>query len=153
MAKNKKLTPRRMAREWAMQFLFQNDVRNSDLEDEDLQLFWDQLRNSPSSPKKERDFEQASTFAEELIRGVFANKSKIDEFLKKFSTNWPVERMSVTDRNILRIGAFEILHSELAPQIIINEAVEISKAFGVADSPKFINAILDNITKDCGKGA
>ena len=149
MAKNKKLTPRRMAREWAMQFLFQNDVRNSDLEDEDLQLFWDQLRNSPSSPKKERDFEQASTFAEELIRGVFANKSKIDEFLKKFSTNWPVERMSVTDRNILRIGAFEILHSELAPQIIINEAVEISKAFGVADSPKFINAILDNITKDC----
>lgn len=153
MAKNKKLTPRRMAREWAMQFLFQNDVRNSDLEDEDLQLFWDQLRNSPSSPKKERDFEQASTFAEELIRGVLANKSEIDEFLKKFSTNWPVERMSVTDRNILRIGAFEILHSELAPQIIINEAVEISKAFGVADSPKFINAILDNITKDCGKGA
>lgn len=153
MAKNKKLTPRRMAREWAMQFLFQNDVRNSDLEDEDLQLFWDQLRNSPSSPKKERDFEQASTFAEELIRGVFANRSEIDEFLKKFSTNWPVERMSVTDRNILRIGAFEILHSELAPQIIINEAVEISKAFGVADSPKFINAILDNITKDCGKGA
>lgn len=153
MAKSKKLTPRRMAREWAMQFLFQNDVRNSDLEDEDLQLFWDQLRNSPSSPKKERDFEQASTFAEELIRGVFANRSEIDEFLKKFSTNWPVERMSVTDRNILRIGAFEILHSELAPQIIINEAVEISKAFGVADSPKFINAILDNITKDCGKGA
>ena len=153
MAKNKKLTPRRMAREWAMQFLFQNDVRNSDLEDEDLQLFWDQLRNSPSSPKKERDFEQASAFAEELIRGVLANKSEIDEFLKKFSTNWPVERMSVTDRNILRIGAFEILHSELAPQIIINEAVEISKAFGVADSPKFINAILDNITKDCGKGA
>ena len=83
MAKNKKLTPRRMAREWAMQFLFQNDVRNSDLEDEDLQLFWDQLRNSPSSPKKERDFEQASTFAEELIRGVFANRSEIDEFLKK----------------------------------------------------------------------
>ena len=152
MAKNKKLTPRRLAREWAMQFLFQNDVRESDLDNDDLELFWDQLRSSPQA-KREKDFSQAIAFAEELIRGVFANKSAIDEAMQKFSTNWPLERMSVTDRNILRIGSFEIMHSDLAPQIVINEAVEISKTFGEKDSPKFINAILDNITKDCGKGA
>jgi len=152
MAKNKKLTPRRLAREWAMQFLFQNDVRESDLDNDDLELFWSQLRNSPVA-KREKEFNQACEFAEELIRGVFANKAAIDEAMQKFSTNWPIERMSVTDRNILRIGSFEIMHSELAPQIVINEAVEISKAFGEKDSPKFINAILDNITKDCGKGA
>jgi len=152
MAKNKKLTPRRLAREWAMQFLFQNDVRESELDNDDLELFWDQLRSSPQA-KREKDFSQAIEFAEELIRGVFANKSAIDEAMQKFSTNWPLERMSVTDRNILRIGSFEIMHSDLAPQIVINEAVEISKTFGEKDSPKFINAILDNITKDCGKGA
>ena len=151
MAKSKKLTPRRMAREWAMQFLFQNDVRKSELDNDDLELFWSQLQNSPTH--KEKTFEQASEFAEKLIRGVYENKTVIDESLQKFSTNWSLDRMSVTDRNILRIGAFEIMNSDLAPQIIINEAVEISKAFGEKDSPKFINAILDNITKDCGKGA
>lgn len=151
MAKNKKLTPRRLAREWAMQFLFQNDVRESELDNDDLELFWSQLNDSPVA-KREKDFYQARKFSEELIRGVFANKSAIDDAMKKFSTNWPIERMSVTDRNILRIGTFEIIHSDLAPQIIINEAVEISKTFGEKDSPKFINAILDNITKDCGKG-
>ena len=152
MAKNKKLTPRRMAREWAMQFLFQNDVRESELDEDDLELFWAQLQKAPAG-KREREFNSAKDFAEELVRGVFVNKADLDEKVQKFSEKWAIDRMSVTDRNILRIGAFEIIHSDLPPQIIINEAVEISKTFGDKDSPKYINAILDNITKDCGKGA
>ena len=55
MAKNKKLTPRRMAREWAMQFLFQNDVRESELDNDDLVLFWSQLQNAPVG-KREKEF-------------------------------------------------------------------------------------------------
>ncbi|MCM8541052.1 MAG: transcription antitermination factor NusB [Lentisphaeraceae bacterium] len=152
MAKSKKLTPRRMAREWAMQFLFQNDVRESELDNDDLDLFWAQLQNAPVG-KREREFNTAKNFADELIRGVFANKADLDATIQKFSEKWSVGRMSVTDRNILRIAAFEIIHSDLAPQIPINEAVEISKSFGDKDSPKYINAILDNISKDCGKGA
>ena len=151
MAKSKKLTPRRMAREWAMQFLFQNDVCEAGLEDEDLTLFWSQLQKSPTTIK-EYDFNQASEFAEILIRGVYSHKTAIDDALQKYSSNWPIKRMSVTDRNILRIGAFELLHSDLPPQVVINEAVEISKVFCDVDSPKFINAILDNIQKESTKG-
>ena len=152
MAKNKKLTPRRMAREWAMQFLFQNDVRESELDNDDLVLFWSQLQNAPVG-KREKEFNSAKDFAEQLIRGVFENKASLDDSVQKFSEKWSIGRMSVTDRNILRIGAYEIIHSDLPAQIIINEAVEISKSFGDKDSPKYINAILDNIRKDCGKGA
>lgn len=151
MAKNKKLTPRRMAREWAMQFLFQNDVRASQLEEEDLTLFWSQLQQSSTSTK-EHGFERASGFADHIIRGVHRHKMSIDATLQKHSPDWSIKRMSVTDRNILRIGIFELLHSELPSQVVINEAVEISKVFCDGDSPKFINAILDNIHKNSTKG-
>lgn len=146
MAKGKKLTPRRLAREWALQFLFQHDVRQAEFEEEDLELFWEQLQLSPSLPK-EKAFETGREYADKLIRGVLADVSEYDELLRKFSTNWTLERMAAVDRNILRMGLFEIQNTDVPVEVVIDEAVEIAKAFADKDSSSFINAILDKVSK------
>jgi N utilization substance protein B len=146
MAKGKKLTPRRLAREWALQFLYQFDVRQTEYDEDDLELFWSQLQLSPSLPK-ERDFEAGKAYADELIHGVVENKDKFDEMISKLSSNWALDRIAVVDRNILRMGIFEILNTDVPAEAVINEAVEISKAFAEKDSPSFINGILDQVYK------
>jgi transcription antitermination protein NusB len=146
MAKGKKLTPRRLAREWALQFLYQLDIRQVEFEEEDLELFWDQLKLSPSIPK-EKSFDAGYEYGNELIHGVISNTEEFNKMLEDLSSNWTLERMAVVDRNILRIGIYELLHTEVPAEALINEAVEISKAFGEKDSPSFINAILDQINK------
>lgn len=150
MAKNKKLTPRRLAREWAMQFLFQMDVLETKLDNDDLNTFWEQLRETTPLDHAE-SFERAIVFAEELIRGVYENCQEIDNQLTDLSSGWALERISFTDRNILRIASYEILKTTLDNKVIIDEAVEIAKSFGDADSPKYINAILDNLSKSRGR--
>ena len=147
MAKGKKLTPRRLAREWALQFLYQQDVRQAEFDEDDLSLFWEQLQLSPSIPK-ERDFEAGQGYANILIRGVIANKENYDETLSGLSSNWTLDRMPIVDRNLLRIGTFELLNTDVPAEAVINEAVEISKAFGEKDSPSFVNAILDKVHKN-----
>ena len=147
MSKSKKLTPRRMGREWALQFLFQLDLRQTEFCEEDLGLFEDQLKQSPSQPK-EREFNKGFDFAKELIDGVVENLQDIDSELVKYSSNWPIDRMAVVDRNLLRLGAYELLKTDLSAEIVINEALEISKAFSEKDSASFINAILDQINKN-----
>jgi transcription antitermination protein NusB len=146
MAKGKKLTPRRLAREWALQFLYQSDVRQTEYDEDDLELFWSQLQLSPSLPK-ERDFEAGKAYADELIHGVVEGKDTFDEMLVKLSSNWSLDRMAVVDRNILRMGIYEILNTDVPAEAVINEAVEISKAFAEKDSPSFINGILDQVYK------
>ena len=130
-----------------MQFLYQLDLRQSEFDEKDLKLFWGQLQDSAKS-FKERDFNKACDFANELIPGIIPLIPELDEELKRHSSNWPIERMAVVDRNMLRIGAYELLKMDTATEIVINEAVEVSKAFSEKDSPKFINAILDQIHKN-----
>ncbi|MCH2209110.1 MAG: transcription antitermination factor NusB [Lentisphaerales bacterium] len=146
MAKGKKISPRHLAREWAVQFMYQLDLRDVELSEEDLQLFWQQLTTDVSA-KKERDFKNGQPFADELIRGTLAKKDELDEILQKNSSNWSLERMAAVDRNLLRLGAFEILHTETPAQVVIQEAIDIANVFSDKDSPSFINAILDQINK------
>ena len=146
MAKAVKLTPRRMGREWALQFLYQFDLRQSEFEEQELELFWNQLEDSPAMPKG-RKRENAQSFANELIRGIVPIIEELDSIISKYSSNWPISRMPVVDRQLLRIGTFEICKQGTAAEVVINEAVEIAKAFGDKDSTKFINAILDQVHK------
>ena len=146
MAKAKKLTPRRLAREWALQFLFQYDIRNSEFEEEELELFWEQLKDSPSLPK-EKAFEAGCEYANELIRGVLESSKEFDDLISANAANWTLDRIAVVDRNILRIGIYELRKTDLSAKVIIDEAVEIAKVFAEKDSPSFINAVLDNIYK------
>ena len=84
-------------------------------------------------------------FARSLVSGVRRNRTELDELLGKTADNWGLDRMAATDRNILRIGAFELLYTETPGAVIINEAVELAKRFGTANSAQFVNGILDRL--------
>ncbi|MBN2096932.1 MAG: transcription antitermination factor NusB, partial [Candidatus Omnitrophica bacterium] len=88
-------------------------------------------------------------FAVQLVQGTLKNLGQIDELISKYAQNWQLKRMAVIDRNILRLGCFELLFlEEVPPKVAINEAVELAKRYGDSDSSKFVNGILDKINKE-----
>lgn len=96
----------------------------------------------------------AGEFGEVLVRGVWTNRKALDEAIESFSKNWRVDRMTVIDRNILRVGAFELLHTETPMAVVIDEAVGLAHRFGADPSPGFVNGILDSLGRACSeKGA
>ena len=82
-------------------------------------------------------------FARSLLSGVRRNRIELDELLNEVADNWSLERMATTDRNVLRLGAFEILYTSTPGRVAINEAVELAKRFGAKQSAQFVNGILD----------
>ena len=82
-------------------------------------------------------------FAISLINGVLRNREELDQLLQDRAANWSLERMAVTDRNVLRLGAYELLHTETPGRVVINEAIELAKRFGSKQSSQFVNGILD----------
>lgn len=122
-----------------MQFLYGNEVQGAYVATpETLAAFWE-LREAKPSVRK---------FAEELIRGVAARAGEIDSILRTHLENYSLQRLSAVDRNILRLGAYEILFcGHIPPQAAINEAIEIARRFGTEESPRFVNGILDRILK------
>jgi transcription antitermination protein NusB len=88
-------------------------------------------------------------FAESLVVGVMDNLAAIDKHITKYATEWPLEQITIIDRNILRIGVFELVFDEGIPaKVAINEAIEIAKAYGSESSGKFVNGVLGAIYKD-----
>ncbi|MFH0820137.1 MAG: transcription antitermination factor NusB [bacterium] len=88
-------------------------------------------------------------FARNLIKGVLANLKEIDQFIARYATEWPIEQITVIDRNILRLGIFELKFDASIPdKVAINEAVELAKSFGGESSFKFVNGVLGSIFKD-----
>lgn len=128
---------RRLAREVALRALFQLDGGDGDV-DAALRYNADEL----DLPGHYRPF------AERLVRGALANREQIDALLGRLSVGWTVERMPRVDRNILRMGAYEILHEEETPaSVVINEAVELAKIYGDVESGRFINGILGSLVR------
>ena len=96
----------------------------------------------------------AQTFARELVAAAVARASEIDELIASASKNWRIDRMSRVDRNILRLGATELLAFRDVPvKVVINEAVELAKRFGTAESSAFVNGVLDRIAGAVGRSA
>ena len=91
---------------------------------------------------KQRDF------ALDLYEGVMAHLDEIDKAIIEHLKDWDFERLGAIERATLRLAAYEILFGELDSAVVINEAVEVTKAFGTEQSPKFINGVLDAIAKD-----
>jgi transcription antitermination protein NusB len=88
-------------------------------------------------------------FAKELVSHVFANLEKIDAYISKYAPEWPINQITVVDRNVLRLGIYELVFSEkIPPKVAINEAIEIAKNFGGESSGKFINGVLGSIYND-----
>jgi transcription antitermination protein NusB len=92
--------------------------------------------------------DKASPYFFRLVSGVRAHQEELDAYISRFSEHWRLERMAATDRAILRLALFELLHSpEVPPKVVVNEAVELGKRFGAENSGAFINGILDSLLK------
>ena len=89
-----------------------------------------------------------SRYYDAAVRGVWEHRDEVDGLIRRVAEHWRLERMTLVDRNILRLGAFEICHSADVPYAVaINEAVDLAKRFGSEDSGAFINGILDKISE------
>lgn len=85
-------------------------------------------------------------FVEELVLGVFKNITAINDYIKKYAPEWPIDQITIIDRNVLRLGVYELVFSEkIPPKVAINEAIEVAKNFGGESSGKFINGVLGSI--------
>jgi len=131
---------RRRAREIALQILYEVDARKISVE-KVLETTFSRYRFKPEIKK----------FARKLVLGSYQFLSPINSLIKKYAKNWTLERMATVDRNILRLSTYELLLlDDIPPVVSINEAVEIAKRYGTADSGKFVNGILDKISKERG---
>jgi N utilization substance protein B len=86
-------------------------------------------------------------FARGLLAGVRRHRPELDQRLSEAVANWSLARMAVTDRNALRLGAYELLFAETPPRVAINEAIELAKRFGTEESGHFVNGILDRLLR------
>lgn len=128
---------RSKARGVTLHLLYQIEISHRDAKD----ALHSYLENNPQR-------QEVIDFSSTLLEGVLRNKDKIDVLIKKYVKNWDIERMAIIDRNILRLGCFELLFlEETPPKVAINEAIELAKRFGDVDSPRFVNGILDKIYK------
>jgi N utilization substance protein B len=92
------------------------------------------------------------SFARDLARGAWAQRKLLDEKLSQTAAHWSLSRMTPVDRNVLRLGLHELLeHPDTPPQVVINEAIELARLFGDADSPAFVNGVLDAIRRAIGE--
>lgn len=95
---------------------------------------------------------EARDYAERLVRGVDERLAELDEILRKASTNWRLERMARVDRNLLRLGAYELLAAPDVPRaVILDESVELAKRYGTEDSRSFVNGVLDRVAELVGR--
>jgi len=135
---------RTRARELALQFLYRVDFHGPACRPE-LESF---LGSALKGKSGERE---AEAFAVHLVDGVLRHRDSIDALLRAAASNWELERMAVVDRNVLRIGVFELLHDPEVPmKVAINEAIELGKRYSTEASGAFINGILDRIRRDQG---
>lgn len=138
---------RRKARVTAFQALYSWDVGGISEKDV-LELAW--LSSDSDGEEAERPAfnDEAMAFIRMLIAGTIENIARIDELIKKHLTNWEFDRVNRVTVAILRMSVYSMLFvKDIAPLIVIDEAVDIAKNYGPDDSYKFVNAILDNIKK------
>jgi transcription antitermination protein NusB len=130
---------RRKSRERALQILFLWDARRQPVE-EALAAYYDTLY---SEERPERD-----VFVETLVRGAAARMTEIDELISRHAEHWRMERMPAVDRNILRLGVFEMTAVGTPAPVAIDEALELARRFSSEESVQFVNGVLDAIHRE-----
>lgn len=135
------MSNRHLARSIAMQALFEWDFREKPMDILPLIIDRDLKEFGPGLDETE--------FAKKIIEDVQKNIKDIDELISKYAPQWPIEQITIIDRNILRIGIYELkFNNEVPPKVAINEAIELAKNFGGPASGRFINGVLGAIYKD-----
>ncbi len=128
---------RRQARVLVLQLLYQDDLnpRNNPAKGEEM------IQTGLRQPELVR-------FAKDLLAGVRRHRRELDERLQRGAENWTLNRMAAVDRNVLRLGAYELLYTDTPPNVVIDEAVELAKSFGSEQSGAFVNGILDLVLRE-----
>jgi len=136
--KNKVMRKRTQSREHALKILYQAELTRRVIHLA-TDHYWSDFKTIDKS---------VQSFADRLTLGVEKHIKDIDDKISACATNWQLKRMAVIDRNVLRIGVYELLHTtDIPPKVAINEAVELAKKYGDIESSKFVNGILDRIHK------
>jgi len=129
---------RTLAREHALKILYQFDITKRPMEAV-VESYW---------KAEETKDQEIITYANLLAQGVGGHIQNIDHKISDYATNWQIKRMAIIDRNVMRIGLYELQHAvDIPPKVAINEAVELAKKYGDLESSKFVNGILDKIHK------
>ncbi len=131
------MATRHQARMAVVSLLYAYDLGNGNIAEHS-----DEILEEKKIRNKQRDF------ALTLFDGVMENLPRVDNAIIKHLKDWDFERLGSVERATLRLGAYEIIFSELDSAVVINEAIEVAKAFATEQSPKFINGVLDAISKD-----
>lgn len=137
---------RHLQRSVAMQSLFEWDFRGQK-DDESRDVL---KRNITEFAPGLED----SIFAEHLMEGTLRERKTIDTLIEKCAPEWPLEQVTVVDRNVLRLGIYELMfgdYDEVPPKVAINEAIELAKTFGSDASPRFVNGVLGTIYREMGE--
>ena len=135
------MATRHQAREAVIGLLYAYDLGNPE-----IKKFAQEILEEKKIRNKQREF------ALSLFNGVVENLEKIDEEIKKHLESWELDRVGHIEKAILRLGAYELMFTDLDKAIAINEAVELAKKLGTDQSPKFVNGVLDAIAKSSNKG-
>lgn len=130
------MSTRHSGRKLAMQVLYQVVTRDQDISD-----FIDSVIENSDMDKSIKNW------SKELALGTWSNKDQIDLLIDELAVDWTIDRMSLLDVSILRLGFYELTKSNTPHNVVVNEAVELAKEFSSFDSPKFINGILGNYVK------
>lgn len=134
---------RHSGREAALQMLFQLESSGIDVEPA-IELFWRSF-GADADP-------EGRAYADEVVRGVWSSVAPLDERITQASTHWRIERMARVDRNVLRLGTWELVHRPDVPRaVILDEAIELAKAYGSDDSSAFVNGVLNRIAETIGR--
>jgi N utilization substance protein B len=128
---------RSRAREVALQVLYQDDLNPQDDPSAGDRLLARRLRRP-----------EALQFGRSLVAGVREHRAELDRVIAAVAENWSLGRMAVTDRNLLRLGAYEIRYGKTPGPVAINEAVELAKRYGTPQSAQFVNGILDRLVRE-----
>jgi len=134
---------RRLARETALQVLFQRDLAKESLITTEIVGLWAAEFEVP---------EASMAFAQELVDGTIAHQDQIDQTIASLAQDWTLSRMANVDRNVMRLATYEILFCPDIPgRVSLNEAIELAKRFGGEESAKFVNGILDRVVANVSK--
>ncbi|MCX4662658.1 transcription antitermination factor NusB [Streptomyces uncialis] len=132
------MAARNTARKRAFQILFEGDQRHADV----TTVLADWVRHSRTDTRQP----PVSEYTMELVEGYAQHAARIDELLAQYAVGWTLDRMPVVDRNILRLGAYELIWVDGTPDaVVLDEAVELAKEFSTDDSPNFVNGLLGRL--------
>jgi len=136
------MSSRHLSRSIAMQTLFEWDFKKSDSKELDEILQRNIKEFAPKNP-------ESHEFIEETVKGVYEHLLEIDNLIQKHAPEWPIDQINTIDKNVLRLGVYELVFSENIPsKVAINEAIELAKTFGSESSGKFVNGVLGAIYKE-----